>query len=295
MQDRFNKRNSNKNDDEIKLKILDDPSQNFEDKIEDYFSQVKLVEESISAIETQTKLFEKTQLNSINSTKSSESKHYAQKSSIIVQEIYQKAKIVKKTLQEMDNLNNLYIQKNGQITEARIRKNQHQALVKNFMDAMKNFQQLQQKYQTKFKEELSRRYKIVDPNISETQIEDYIENQDGSQIFSVVDTQAYQEARSVLEEIEIKHSEIINLEKSVNEIHQLFVDMATLVEFQGKNIDNIENNVIQSADYIEQGVEQLQKARVYQKKSRKKLCFIICLILTVLIIISISFGVVFGK
>ncbi|KAJ5072089.1 syntaxin-121 [Anaeramoeba ignava] len=158
---------------------------------------------------------------------------------------------------------------------------------------METFQNSQEKYKSKFRADVSRRCKIVDHNITEDEVDEYIKTGNSGQIFSVVDSQSYQEARGVLEEIEIKHSEILNLEKSINEIQQLFIDMSNLVQLQGEHLNTIEDNVFKSVDYVEKGVEELQQARVYQKKSRRKLCCIICLVLTIMIALSLTFGLIF--
>ena len=45
-------------------------------------------------------------------------------------------------------------------------------------------------------------------------------------------------------EIQERHDAVVGLEKSLMELHQVFLDMAVLVEAQGEMLDNIENQVI---------------------------------------------------
>jgi syntaxin 1B/2/3 len=52
-------------------------------------------------------------------------------------------------------------------------------------------------------------------------------------------------------------------------MHQMFVDMALLVQAQGEIIDNIEVNIKQAKDYVSSGVKQLKSAQVNHEKSRK--------------------------
>lgn len=47
-----------------------------------------------------------------------------------------------------------------------------------------------------------------------------------------------------LAEIQERHEAVKELEKSLMELHQIFLDMAVLVEAQGEMLDNIEQQVI---------------------------------------------------
>ena len=77
-----------------------------------------------------------------------------------------------------------------------------------------------------------------------------------------------QQARQTLADIEARHEDIMKLEKSIKEVHDLFVDMATLIEKQGDKIDSIENHVMNTRSCVEKAVEQTSKALVYQGKAR---------------------------
>lgn len=46
-----------------------------------------------------------------------------------------------------------------------------------------------------------------------------------------------------LAEIQERHEAVKELEKSLMELHQIFLDMAVLVEAQGEMLDNIEQQV----------------------------------------------------
>lgn len=85
----------------------------------------------------------------------------------------------------------------------------------------------------------------------------------------ILDKQRHSQAKDALAYIENKHKEIMALEQSIMELHQLFLDMAILVEAQGELIDQIEYNVTESVAYTAEGVKQLKAANKYAKKSRK--------------------------
>ena len=85
-----------------------------------------------------------------------------------------------------------------------------------------------------------------------------------------------------------RHAAIQDLEKSLLELHQIFVDMATLVDSQGEMLDNIEAQVGKSVEYVKSGTEALKDAKMYQKASRKYMCCAIMMLLIILTIILVS-------
>ncbi|KTG32921.1 hypothetical protein cypCar_00011376, partial [Cyprinus carpio] len=75
-------------------------------------------------------------------------------------------------------------------------------------------------------------------------------------------------SEQAMNEIETRHSEIIKLENSIRELHDMFMDMAMLVESQGELINNIEKNVCSAQDYVEKAKEETKAAVKVQKTSR---------------------------
>jgi len=74
---------------------------------------------------------------------------------------------------------------------------------------------------------------------------------------------------------------IKDIEKTVKEVHEIFVDLSNLVSEQGEMIDNIESNVETSVDQTSKGVEELRAASKYQRSARTKMC-ILALILVII-------------
>ena len=82
-------------------------------------------------------------------------------------------------------------------------------------------------------------------------------------------------------EIQERHNAVKELERKLLELHQIFLDMSVLVERRGEMLDNIENQVSKSVDYVHKGQVSLIQARKYQKSSRKWMC---CSLICVLMI-----------
>jgi t-SNARE complex subunit (syntaxin) len=88
-----------------------------------------------------------------------------------------------------------------------------------------------------------------------------------------------------------KYQDVLTLEASVAELHQMFLDFALLTEQQGELLDQIEYQVRSAADYVEEGNVQVYGAIEYQKKIRKKQCWIILVVVVLLIIVLFAVGV----
>ena len=89
-----------------------------------------------------------------------------------------------------------------------------------------------------------------------------------------------------------KYHDVLTLEASVAELHQMFLDFALLTEKQGELLDQIEHQVKEASEYVEQGNKEIGEAIELQKSVRYKQC--LC-ILIVLVIIGIIAGVVAAK
>ena len=87
---------------------------------------------------------------------------------------------------------------------------------------------------------------------------------------------------------------IFQLEKQIEEVAQLFKEIAVLVESQGEMVDNIYQNVLNAEVLVEKGKDNLEQAEKSQKSARKKkaICFAILfvVILIVFLVILAEFG-----
>merc|ERR1711865_1090474 len=127
--------------------------------------------------------------------------------------------------------------------------------------------------------------KIVKPDATDDEVEQELEG-GGEAIFTEhMLASKNAQARAALEDVQEKHKDIQKLEKSIEELHQLFVDLSVLVESQGELLDTIEYSVSQSLSYTKTGVQELEKANEYARKSRKKMCILIAIVVVVIIVI----------
>ena len=67
------------------------------------------------------------------------------------------------------------------------------------------------------------------------------------------------------EELDQRAEEIHQLAKDVQDVHQIFSDLSTLVQTQTPEIESIDFNVTQANENTKQGVKDLIKAESYQR------------------------------
>eukprot|EP01070_Trichotokara_eunicae_P002836 Trichotokara_eunicae@DN2956_c0_g1_i1.p1 len=95
----------------------------------------------------------------------------------------------------------------------------------------------------------------------------------------------HESLKNALDDIQEKYRDIKKLEQSVAELHQMFVDLATLVDAQGELLDQIEFSVNSAKDYTEKAEKDLVTARKYQKTANRRMCWLsVCLVVLALVV-----------
>nr|XP_046262353.1 syntaxin-3a isoform X1 [Scatophagus argus] len=151
--------------------------------------------------------------------------------------------------------------------DMRIRKSQHAVLSRKFVEVMTKYNEAQVDFRERSKGRIQRQLEITGKATTDDELEEMLESGNAA-VFTagIVDSGISKQA---LSEIEARHKDIVRLESSIKELHDMFVDIAMLVESQGDIVDNIEQNVSKSVDHITVAQEQTKKAVRYQTKARK--------------------------
>ncbi|KAK9095723.1 hypothetical protein Sjap_021220 [Stephania japonica] len=166
-------------------------------------------------------------------------------------------------------------------------------LRKKLKEMMMDFQLLRQKMMAEYKEMVGRRYFTVTGEQPDEETIDKIISNGGEEDILFLERAIQEHGRGkVLEtvvEIQDRHAAAKEVEKSLLELHQVFLDMAVMVEAQGEQMDDIEHHVMNAAHYVKDGSKNLKVAKDYQRSSRKWMCLgaILLLLLVLLIVIPI--------
>lgn len=158
------------------------------------------------------------------------------------------ADAIKRHLQQLEKSNETALKRKGHgkgSASERTRTAVTAALKKKLRDQMGEFQDLRARVQREYREVVERRlYTVTGQHASEEEVERLIEAGEGESVFQkAIMEQGRGYVLDTLAEIRERRDAVMELEKSLLELHQIFLDMAVLVEAQGEMIDNIEAQV----------------------------------------------------
>lgn len=205
----------------------------------------------------------------------------------LANKVRSKLKNIQQTIEQEETLNH---SKNPS-ADLRIRKTHHSTLSRKFVEVMTEYNATQSDYRERCKGRIQRQLEITGRNTTNEELETMLESNNPS-IFTSGIIMECNISEQAMNEIETRHNEIIKLENSIRELHDMFMDMAMLVESQGELINNIEKNVCSAQEYVEKAKEQTKAAVKVRKTSRTKLiligsCVSVCLLI---LIISLAIG-----
>lgn len=176
--------------------------------------------------------------------------------------------------------------------DLRIRKSQHSVLSRKFVEVMTKYNEAQVDFRERSKGRIQRQLEITGKKTTDEELEEMLESGNPAIFTSgIIDSQISKQA---LSEIEGRHKDIVRLESSIKELHDMFMDIAMLVENQGEMLDNIELNVMHTVDHVEKAREETKRAVKYQGQARKKLIIIIVVVVVLLGILALIIGLSVG-
>ncbi|KAJ8355726.1 hypothetical protein SKAU_G00185200 [Synaphobranchus kaupii] len=131
----------------------------------------------------------------------------------------------------------------------RIARSQYVSVTRAFHAAMFEYNQTEVDQREHCKARIQRQVGIMGQQVTGEQIEEMIETGKWN-IFSGNLVTEGRTSRSALAEIEKRHRELLDLEGRVRDIHDLFLQMALLVEVQGGTLENIQANVCSTQSHL---------------------------------------------
>jgi t-SNARE complex subunit (syntaxin) len=290
------------------------------DVMQQFFNDVEVVKGNIVAIKEATTKIGEININVLQATTTDKEHEFSNELEPLIKTTNKKAQIAKQLLQRLREDTDKLKGEKKPTPEVRIRENLTNTLTRKFVDVMKEYQNSQTKYKTDIKKKVKRQVQIVKPDATSEEIDAVFKSGGGSGevfknailtvsfsfvllssslvVFSVLmiscvcQGEAADSIRNAYMNVADKYHDVLTLEASVAELHQMFLDFALLTDKQGELLDQIEHQVKEASDYIDQGNQEMVEAIEIQKSIRKKQC---CLLLIALIIIGIIVGIVVAK
>ncbi|GMI71110.1 PENETRATION1, syntaxin of plants 121, SYNTAXIN RELATED PROTEIN 1 [Hibiscus trionum] len=201
-----------------------------------------------------------------------------------------KAKLVKVRLEALDRSNaaNRSLPGCGPGSSSdRTRTSVVNGLRKKLKDSMESFNELRERISSEYRETVQRRYFTVTGENPDEKTLDLLISTGESETFlqKAIQEQGRGRILDTINEIQERHDAVKDLERHLKELHQVFLDMAVLVQAQGEQLDDIESQVNRANSFVRGGTERLQTARNYQKNTRKWTCYAIIILLVIILFV----------
>ncbi|XP_057422844.1 syntaxin-121-like [Lotus japonicus] len=160
-------------------------------------------------------------------------------------------------------------------------------LKKKLKDSMDVFNRLREVISSEYRDTVQRRYFTVTGENPDEKTLDRLISTGESETFlqKAIQEQGRGRILDTINEIQERHDAVKEIEKNLMQLHQVFLDMTVLVQYQGEQLDNIESHVNRASSFVHTGTEQLQTARKHQKNTRKWTCFCILLLLVIILVV----------
>lgn len=250
-----------------------------------FISQCEEITGNTKRIEQLTDELERQHKAALNTTSETESADITSKIDVITAKVNQysnKSQNILKAIEvENTELRDIAVEGLG---DMRMREVKHRQLATSFVKATKKLSKMQENYREKYKKQVERQYRIVNPTASAEEVAKVVSGE-GAQA-KIFASAVKEDQKKTLANMQDRCRDVKNIEKSILELHQLFLDMQTMVVEQGDIINRVETNVDNTVGYTEEAAADMKVAVEYQKSIwKKKWIFVILGIVGVIILI----------
>jgi len=259
--------------------------------MEEFFNEVVEIRENIDKIQANVEEVKKKHSAILSAPQTDEK--VKQELEDLMADIKKTANRVRSKLKVIEQNIEHEEQTNKSSADLRIRKTQHSTLSRKFVEVMTEYNRTQTDYRERCKGRIQRQLEITGRTTTNEELEEMLE-QGNPAVFTQGIIMETQQARQTLADIEARHADIMKLENSIRELHDMFMDMAMLVENQGEMIDRIEYNVEHAVDYVQTATQDTKKALKYQSKARRKKIMIMICLAVLGVILASTIGSYFG-
>ena len=258
-----------------------------------FFAQVDQIKEENKRASLFTDEIEKLHKAALASADSAVQEDCSNKIEALMAKVNQITNRTRRILQEMDGVNRQLVASGASSSaNLRMRESNHRQLSKAFMDVMRKYQKMQETYQDKYRAQMQRQYLIVKPTATKAELAELTKDPEAMkvQIFAL---SVKEDSKKTLGQMKNRLQDMQNIEKSILELNQLFLEMQDLVLSQGEVINRIEYNVDHIEDYTAKAAKNLTVAVESQKAIQKKKWYITLIVLAIIgiVIFIVLFGV----
>ncbi|KAJ0119327.1 syntaxin-like protein psy1 [Diaporthe amygdali] len=177
---------------------------------------------------------------------------------------------------------------------APMKKRQFEALNGDFKKELQNYLQEEQQYRERYRDQIARQYRIVNPEASEDEVRQAADADWGNEgVFqTALRTNRSGQASAVLGNVRARHNELLRIEQSITELAGIFQDLDTLVIQQEAIVERAEEQTEQANQHLQEGNKQVDVGITHARRTRKLKWW--CALVVFLICLAIGLGVGLG-
>lgn len=254
-----------------------------------FYSEISSIQDELRTYNDNVQRISDLHSRSLNNTDDAAAQRFTQQLEDLVADTSALSNVLKRRVKALER-------QAGSGRDGQIRKQQTALVKQKFVEAIQNYQTVEQQYRTKYKQRMERQFKIVKPDATPEEIKAVVSDDSGGQIFSqaLMNSNRYGEAKSAYREVQERHEDIKKIERTLTELAQLFNDMSVLVEQQDETINVIETTAAQVEKDTEVGLQYTDKAVESARSARKKrwICFFLILIILAIVAIVVAVAIV---
>ncbi|XP_075159307.1 syntaxin-4-like isoform X2 [Haematobia irritans] len=144
-------------------------------------------------------------------------------------------------------------------TKDRMQRGLYYSYFEQYLQIWAKHEEILQRYEEQLKKNLKLQSKILNYDLTDEEIDTLIEHKQTNLLMDNILTDS-EAARQQLQELKCRLNELMKLEKSISEVHGLFIRLQTLVVEQGEVMQCIEKHFNDAEVYVNDGVAQIKTA-----------------------------------
>ena len=251
----------------------------------EFFRSVGIVQNNLSNIKRSIDKLDSMRGTVLQATTPQQEQDVRVKVDEIVSETNKALTATKQQVEQISERNIQFDIQHPNSSEGRMRSNMHQALVRRLREHLTSFQKNQTAFADDVRKKAIRQLQVALPDATADQAMALVEG--GATVADAIQQKmvltqgqdqnvSHKDIVQKLYGLQDRVSDLKKLEQSVVDLHQMFVEMAALVDRQGEMLDHIEFSVTSTKQNTAAAERALVDARKAQYRAQKKSLMIFC-------------------
>ncbi|KAI9729462.1 MAG: hypothetical protein M1834_006843 [Cirrosporium novae-zelandiae] len=169
-------------------------------------------------------------------------------------------------------------------------------LKRSFQEQLKGYEQEEQAYRQRYKEQIARQYKIVNPEATDAEVQEAANANWGDEgVFqTALKTNRAGAASTVLGAVRARHREIERINETLADLAALFQSLAEVVEYQEPQVKQVEMQTEHANDNLVGADKHMDSAITSAKHRNKMKRWLLFTVIAIICILALILGLYFG-